>query len=461
MNTTVNHIIKNATLDFRFNGNTDGFAIQQEVKDWFDEFIAQLDHEMIDLSVDDKVVSINELQLEVELSGTDWRQQASHKLLEQLKDRLRLIKTGMVSSSGYVVKQPGQHFAQVFLYFLQHGYLPWQSALSTSSQWVGPMEELMNNADSDFVVQLINVLSQSATAKERFIKNIPFQSAIALFTKSNILSGEQQQIAKGFQLVLDNTSYNKNSGDNEKLFSIFLQAITVGFNENQLQQALIQLEQTNFPASKDAVKVLRGLGLSSMKSILNGEKDELKKGPNKNPREIKQPAPGPIPEEGIYLSNAGLVIIAAMIPALFQKTGLVDNDNNIRDIDRAVCFINYLATGNEQMEEFELALPKILCGVDIDTVIDTKGFSIDDTLEKESTEMLSAVIEHWGILKNTSIAGLRESFLIRNGKLSFDGNDWLLQAGPQSYDMLLQHLPWNFTMIKFSWMKQLLKTEWI
>lgn len=459
MATALNHIIRKAVVDFQFNGNTDGIALRNEVKDWFDEFSGRLEQVLNGVSGNGEVISINELRLEIGLFGTDWKQQASHKLLEQLNDRLRLIKTGIVSSSGYVVKQPGQHFAEVFLYFLQHGNLPWQSSVSTSYPWIGSMEELMNNADSDFVVQLINMLSRSATAKERFIKNIPFQSAITLFTKSNILSLKQQRIAKDFQLVLDNISGNKNSGANQPLFSIFLQAITHGFNENQLQQALIQLEQTNLPASKDAVKVLRGL--SSMKDILNGEKDELMKGPYKNLKEIKQPAPGPIPEEGIYLSNAGLVIIAAMIPALFQKTGLVDNDNNIRDIDRAVCFINYLATGKEQMEEFELALPKILSGVDIDTVIDTKGFSIDDTLEKESTEMLSAVIEHWSILKNTSIAGLRESFLIRNGKLSFDGNDWLLQAEPQSYDMLLQHLPWNFTMIKFSWMKQLLKTEWI
>ena len=75
--------------------------------------------------------------------------------------------------------------------------------------------------------------------------------------------------------------------------------------------------------------------------------------------------------------------------------------------------------------------------------------------------MLGSVIEHWVILKNTSIEGLRESFLQRNGKLTFANNEWLLQVEQKPYDMLLQSLPWNIGIIKLAWMRNILKTEWI
>jgi hypothetical protein len=80
---------------------------------------------------------------------------------------------------------------------------------------------------------------------------------------------------------------------------------------------------------------------------------------------------------------------------------------------------------------------------------------------KEADEMLLALIEHWSVLKNTSIDGLRESFLKRSGKLSIENNNWLLQIEQRPYDMLLQQLPWGISMIKLPWMKKLLITEWV
>ena len=74
--------------------------------------------------------------------------------------------------------------------------------------------------------------------------------------------------------------------------------------------------------------------------------------------------------------------------------------------------------------------------------------------------MLEAVIEQWPVLKNTSIAGLREAFLQRNGKL-FSKNDKLhLQVEASTLDVLLDQLPWNLSMIKLPWMKGLLRVDW-
>ncbi|MEP7108638.1 MAG: contractile injection system tape measure protein, partial [Ferruginibacter sp.] len=163
-------------------------------------------------------------------------------------------------------------------------------------------------------------------------------------------------------------------------------------------------------------------------------------------------------QEGIYINNAGLVIVAAFLPVFFKRLKIVD-DVIIKDVNAAVCLINFLATGNERMAEFELVLPKILCGLSPEFVIDT-NIQFGEGWKKEAEDLLTSVIEYWSILKNTSMEGLRETFLQREGKLTYRNDEWLLQVEQKQFDMLLEHLPWNISMIRHSWMPHLLKTEW-
>jgi hypothetical protein len=79
---------------------------------------------------------------------------------------------------------------------------------------------------------------------------------------------------------------------------------------------------------------------------------------------------------------------------------------------------------------------------------------------EEAETVLQSTINYWSVLKNTSIDGLRSSFVQRSGLLRRTENGWELQVEHQSFDMLLEHLPWSISIIKLSWMKQPLYTEW-
>ena len=162
--------------------------------------------------------------------------------------------------------------------------------------------------------------------------------------------------------------------------------------------------------------------------------------------------------EGIFINNAGAVIIAPFLFPLFEKTGLL-KDNEILEAGTAISLLHYCVTGNTNPMEYELFLLKILCGVVPDYVFQAEH-DLDKGLLKEADELLSSVIEHWSIIKNTSIEGLRESFLKRNGKLSFVNDTWVLQVEQKPYDMVLTKIPWNISMIKLPWMKYRLNTEW-
>jgi len=81
--------------------------------------------------------------------------------------------------------------------------------------------------------------------------------------------------------------------------------------------------------------------------------------------------------------------------------------------------------------------------------------------EEEASALLNAVVGHWDALRDTSADGLRASFLARAGKLSerSDG-DFLLQVEAQSFDILLERLPWSISIVKLPWMARQLWGEW-
>jgi hypothetical protein len=55
---------------------------------------------------------------------------------------------------------------------------------------------------------------------------------------------------------------------------------------------------------------------------------------------------------------------------------------------------------------------------------------------------------------------LRGTFLTRPGKLSMRGGDYLLQVEEQSFDVLLDHLPWSISAVRLPWMARIIWVEW-
>ncbi len=164
-------------------------------------------------------------------------------------------------------------------------------------------------------------------------------------------------------------------------------------------------------------------------------------------------------QEGIFIENAGAVILAPFLPMLFNTIKWAKNGLLLKP-DKAVCLIQYMVTGNTDFGEADLVLPKILCGLAPDELVNTDQ-KITAPQKKEVQELLASVVAHWSILKNTSTEGLQQSFLQRQGKLVLTNNQWLLQVEQKSFDMLLQQLPWNINWLKLPWMKNVVITEWV
>jgi hypothetical protein len=69
-------------------------------------------------------------------------------------------------------------------------------------------------------------------------------------------------------------------------------------------------------------------------------------------------------------------------------------------------------------------------------------------------------ISQWEIIKNTSADGLREGFLQRKGKLYSKNGHVHILVEKSTIDVLLGHLPWNLSVVKFPWMDKLMYVDW-
>jgi hypothetical protein len=165
---------------------------------------------------------------------------------------------------------------------------------------------------------------------------------------------------------------------------------------------------------------------------------------------------------GIYLNCAGLVLLHPFLRTYFDAVGLLTENSFRHEYAQqvAILLLHYLATGQRAVPEYELVLPKLLCGWPLNEPL-MSDLELPETALAEGENLLQTVINYWDVLKNTSPDGLREGFLQRQGKLTHpEMGDWKLRVEQQAIDILLSRLPWGISMVKLLWMTEVLIVEW-
>jgi hypothetical protein len=171
-------------------------------------------------------------------------------------------------------------------------------------------------------------------------------------------------------------------------------------------------------------------------------------------------------ERPYYVANAGLVLLHPFIPTLFERLDLLISDANGRQrlaseaaASRACHLLQYLIDGRLDAPEPDLVLNKLLCGLPL-------GVPVARRLEPEPgdlalcDDLLAAVIGNWPALSNTSVAGLQESFLQREGRLQRGNGQWTLQVQRRTLDVLMSQVPWGISIVYCRWMPEPLHVTW-
>lgn len=166
--------------------------------------------------------------------------------------------------------------------------------------------------------------------------------------------------------------------------------------------------------------------------------------------------------EPILIGNAGLVIFHPFLKFFFEGLDLLDDDANFISIDeafKAIHLLQFIATGQESPPEHELALNKILCGLDLSEPV-PRDYQLSENDKEECNHLMQTVLERWAALRTTNTEAFRSTYLLREGLLKQSGPGWNLTIERNSFDVMLEKLPWGISIIKFPWSAQMLYVEW-
>jgi flagellar motor switch protein FliG len=164
---------------------------------------------------------------------------------------------------------------------------------------------------------------------------------------------------------------------------------------------------------------------------------------------------------GIHVANAGMVLTWPFLSRAWDMLELTRAGKFIDDAaaQRAAWLLQFAVDEQTAVPEYQLTLNKLMCGIPLQAPIVAEI----EVMPKERDlleELLKVMISHWSAIGNTSVQGLRQTFLQREGYLSRKEDGWHLQVPKRTFDMLLDKLPWSISTIRLPWMETILWVEW-
>ena len=507
MMTEHNHIIEKVNVEVDVPDMSTARHIQDNVKDLlYSNVLPQLEAMLNGVCSSGQLYRADKLTLDLDFdSKQNFDEKFSSKLLESLgKILTSRLPEGARSENEEAIFEKGpatEKQWQVFLYFLRTGTLPWFAVKTLS--WLRE-EELLQYiaaASAHWKNSFDKVIRNNVTAQRRMVMQFSVRfvaDLIGAYAKQDIIPSADQLIKN----AVDATSVEK-----QKLRALFLNSVLeylfnvstpVRLSEEALKKIAGKITGQRQQWNDIEKEQPKELLISARKKesdraeekkindknaehheeeladekLISGSLQEKKEQAYETPagsadREKTDDAKKTNGEkkrldgiEGIYVRQAGLVLLHPFLLYFFKELSLLEGDQ-FKDVDAqqtAVHLLHYLATGKDQCMEYDLLMEKYLCGFDPVEPIE-RFMPLTEAMKAESEQLLLAAIGHWDVLKNTSTDGLREAFLQRNGKLVPGDYERLIVEG-SGIDILLEHLPWSFSLIKLPWMRKILYVDW-
>jgi hypothetical protein len=346
-----------------------------------------------------------------------------------------------------------RQYQDALLFFLRSGTFPWWYQKRDSKT---PSEILadFNKANrTDLLIYLVTRANSQAKSVKQTVKRLFYHLHESDYETYLIelaeLYSEKELIANVRILILQKAS----------LLELF-QISTKEFYEQAFSFVLLANDKANFIrmflTHLSQIFPLKPDNMRAWPSELLNREDFLPTSDKQSSNDVSEQ------EEGIYISNAGLVILHPFLHPFFKNLSLLDEDNQFISLDaqiKSAVILYYLQSGQEDYKEWEMPLNKILCGMATDELI-PNDITLSDQEKAESDLLVKTVIEYWGALKKSSIEAVQTTFLVREGKITFKENHWLIQVERTGVDILLDRLPWGIGTIKLPWLKELIYVEW-
>jgi hypothetical protein len=491
----------------------EAFSLRKRLHDeWQEQLLPAIEKAFDEVEMGDRTLHIPKLELHLSVDSLEeFMEQLPDLVNQQIREQLQAIDgLGMAGERSLAMGTTISEHQQwdTLLHYLRTGSLPWQASYAPPSeitaklqetcqqQWSTLLHELRIRTETPpFYFRLLQLIPQERWSQlvRDLGDRLPQWRAVighlmdALIHAERVFLNRHTQLKLAGMVLAESLKEQNNQSSShwiaalQRFFSQeeknALQTILVSSPIAEMAELLQQLPNpikegasqsmpsAPLPETEEAPQPMSGAPLPETKGVAMKAEPLSTPPPDTSlyPPIFQLSATSSSDEFPLSVRYAGLVLIQPFLTRFFEATGVKDADNRKIfpfQLPRAAALLHFLATGNEEVFEHELSFIKVLLGVSPEVPLLVSEGLIQPSDREEIEGLLRSVISYWSVLKNTSINGLRSSFLQRQGLLREVEGGWQIQVERESFDMLLNQLPWSISIIKLPWMKKPIYTEW-
>lgn len=512
------HIINKMYLEVNTNSKEQGYRIKDNLDKFLkDEVFPEIENKLktLEKQVSNKILRIEKLDFEIELKNDfkliDVKQKIvtgiENSIQEQLqksKEQSTRVEDNWSSKENLDLLNTDSNSARALMYFLEKGTTPWwgnkelfsflfdekvlEEIFQTKSL-VNVFQEKLKQKKirKRFVQQFSDVAIKKTLSKifktpstsilnlqkldvefETFITSVSLELRLQVWddiiqffqTKNiqefykellrweNILTSEHYQNRDSVTGGLDETNAKETRASSE-----------INKQKSNWVAVIIKSVDNQFPQIRNKISKDHTMSRDNAQKISEDTIDVQFNEVNKHQVEIDKNEEEEVIEEGYYIENAGLILVHPFLRNFFEHCKLINDQNKINDSELAVHLLHYLATKQEKQPEHQMIFEKFLCNIPLHQSIN-RNIEISQEFKVQAEELLEAMIQNWGALKNASSDLMRNEFLQRPGKLILNGKNPKIIVERKTQDILLDRLPWNISIVKLPWKDKLIFVDW-
>jgi len=467
-------------------------------------------------------IHIEKLNIDLSLSPDLDFNTIKREVVDQFQNQIETqIEKGFPDTEHYTLITNKEKSSNEFFLFLETGITPWWAIAKKGSDLNEEDRYEILISEKSFGLKLRNALENTQT-RIRFIKQLSDDQIYMMLEKAFLLEASEKETisktikriktnmnavisssAQGLQqrnliweIILSQLLKHNESVINEKLFYLIasfdsirkydLKFVSETINEQISNKSVVELVSNlanevliiTAILEEKALEILQKNSndaflksnfsktdkssekekIEETNSILNNKKEVKEEDLTDLDLVLKEEKTPEIPSD-YYVNNAGLILIHPFLKQLFENCRLLNKDNAINNPELAAHLLHYIATEQEQDYENEMLFEKLLCNIPANQTIN-RNIKIPEEFKNHVNEMLQAVLENWPVMKNSSVALLRNEYLQRPGKIILTQDNPKILVERKTQDILLDKISWNLGVVKLAWKSKVIFVEW-
>jgi hypothetical protein len=519
------HHIRQLKMDLQVADPQRGMALREQAQRLLqEEILPELDRIFSDLVGEGEWLQLDQLSLSLgDLPETNWQAELRERVLEQVRALLEQARKDVLlppgtRPAGVSLHLPEEQAWQGLRYFLLTGLKPWWAGQASPNTWLRQVTSsqprqllafFRDHRDARIRVrwqlqlspalrqqwleavapffagswqqggQLLKAWYQQATAPQQAWLLPDWEARWEALPTSSLLLAEPKTEAAYFFRMLQEVISAPSAGANliealqEDIPSLLPQwkAETRAWVQEHFLSAhppSFFLKPTQPPEVHKAKREAKESEVEERKGERplrqqddQGEEKQAPKQPEAIEKEGDNPWLAEALAEGVFVPNAGLVLLWPFLPAFFKKLKMWEGKAfaSPADQQRAVLLSDFLVSGASEAEESDLLFNKFMLGYPLEESLPAT-FEPTPNEVAEGQDLLQSVRDHWGALGKTSVQGMQQSFLQREGRFRLEAEQGQLLVERKGVDVLLEKLPWSLGFVRLSWMDRPLYVEW-